>query len=31
MIQQAVVWNVLDESENYTGQAATFAQWQPLQ
>lgn len=27
-IRDAVVWNVLDETENYCGQAATFDKWE---
>jgi len=30
IIEKAVVWNVMDESEKYCGQAATFSQWTPL-
>jgi hypothetical protein len=30
MIEQAVVWNVVDEKGNYFGQAATFSQWHYL-
>lgn len=26
-IEQAIVWNLLDASENYLGQAATFKNW----
>jgi hypothetical protein len=29
-IDQAIVWNVLDEAGNYAGQAATFSQWEYL-
>lgn len=29
-IAQAIVWNLLDAAGNYHGQAATFADWQPL-
>jgi hypothetical protein len=30
-IRQATVWNVLDASGNYAGQAATFSSWEFLQ
>ena len=29
-VSNAIVWNVLDEHENYCGQAATFNQWEYL-
>ncbi len=29
-ILRATVFNLLDETENYVGQAATFADWEPL-
>jgi len=29
-IEQAVVWNLFDEQEQYAGQAATFTQWRYL-
>lgn len=29
-IQQAIVWNVVDESGAHAGQAATFSEWTPL-
>ena len=29
-IQQAVVWNLIDEAGSYRGQAATFGQWQDM-
>lgn len=29
-IEKAIVWNVLDEEENYYGQAATFSHWKYL-
>ncbi len=29
-IEQAIVWNLVDEAGNYHGQAATFAHWLPL-
>ncbi len=29
-IKDAIVWNVLDENENYIGQAATFDQWEDI-
>ncbi len=29
-VEQAIVWNVVDESNQLRGQAATFAQWTPL-
>lgn len=30
LIEQAIVWNVLDEAGVQCGQAATFERWQPL-
>ncbi|GAB4264363.1 MAG: MEKHLA domain-containing protein [Methylomicrobium sp.] len=30
IIEQAVVWNLLDESDNYRGQAACFSRWRYL-
>jgi hypothetical protein len=30
-IPQATVWNVVDENQNYLGQAATFSEWKFLQ
>ena len=27
-IQDAIVWNVIDENKNYCGQAATFGRWE---
>ena len=29
-IQQAIVWNLVDERDTYVGQAATFAEWTML-
>ena len=29
-IHQAIVWNLLDTSGVYRGQAATFSEWDPL-
>ena len=29
-IENAVVWNLIDSSEEYRGQAAMFAHWTPL-
>jgi len=29
-IEQAIVWNLLDEAGSYCGQAATFDRWVPL-
>jgi hypothetical protein len=29
-IKSAIVWNLIDEAENYRGQAATFSSWEPL-
>ena len=29
-IEQATVWNLLDERENYVGQAAMFSRWEFL-
>ena len=29
-IEQAIVWNVVDEAGQYVGQAATFDRWTPL-
>ncbi|HIH44407.1 MAG TPA: MEKHLA domain-containing protein, partial [Candidatus Methanoperedenaceae archaeon] len=30
LVEQATVWNILDENERYAGQAATFSQWRYL-
>ena len=30
LIKQATVWNLIDESGSRVGQAATFANWEPL-
>jgi hypothetical protein len=30
MIEQAIVWNLIDAQEKYVGQAATFSSWQNL-
>ena len=30
LVQQATVWNILDDHGTIQGQAATFSQWQPL-
>ena len=30
LIEQATVWNLIDESGNYVGQAATFSDWRFL-
>jgi len=27
-IRQAIVWNLIDENQNYVGQAATFTHWE---
>lgn len=29
-IEQAIVWNLIDNAGEYLGQAATFSQWSPL-
>jgi len=29
-IEQAIVWNLIDEAGNHRGQAATFDRWMPL-
>jgi hypothetical protein len=29
-IKEAIVWNLIDEAENYRGQAASFTQWEPI-
>lgn len=30
LIEQAIVWNLIDAAGVYRGQAATFSQWRPL-
>jgi hypothetical protein len=30
LIEQAIVWNLVDAEGNRVGQAATFSQWKPL-
>ncbi len=30
LIEQAIVWNLVDTADNRVGQAATFSEWKPL-
>jgi hypothetical protein len=30
LIEEAIVWNLVDAAGNRVGQAATFSQWKPL-